>query len=117
MAAKEKRQEVVANEGVERAEADNAEEQVQPEDQAPQGSAQGAEDGSSGPSEIFEVQLNPKLRDINLVQIGDKVFYADLSVNRSQGTSYLNDEEYDEVSESKEPESGLQYIVKKKGVN
>lgn len=113
-------EEVVSNEGVERAQADNDQDLRSPE--AQDGQVQGqeadrAEAEEAQASEAFAVELNPKLYAMNMVQINGRDFYSDKDLNRSKGTSVLSDVEYEELKNMKDPETGLQYVVKEKGVN
>ena len=66
-------------------------------------------------SELVEVKLNPSLgiSAPSSVSIGDKLFYADATRNAAEGTTVITDVEYDEIKDVKEPETGLQYVVKK----
>jgi hypothetical protein len=119
--AKGSTEEAAMEEGRERAEVDNAQDQTdlaakeesgKAQDQA---EAQEAQDEERQPSEVFEVKVNPALgkHTPESVEIDGKVFYTDASRNRAEGTSLLNDLEYESISSVKEAESNKQYIVKK----
>jgi hypothetical protein len=119
--AKGSTEEAAMEEGRERAEVDNAQDQTdlaakeesgKAQDQA---EAQEAQDEERQPSEVFEVKVNPALgkHTPESVEIDGKVFYTDASRNLAEGTSLLNDLEYESISSVKEAESNKQYIVKK----
>lgn len=113
-------EEVVSNEGVERAQADNDQDRTEAQDGQAQVQGQEADRAEAEEvqaSEAFAVELNPKLYAMNMVQLNGRDFYSDKDLNRSKGTSVLSDVEYEELKNMKDPETGLQYVVKEKGVN
>jgi hypothetical protein len=119
--AKGSTEEAAMEEGRERAEVDNAQDQTDLAAKAESGKAQDeaeaqeAQDEERQPSEVFEVKVNPALgkHTPESVEIDGKVFYTDASRNLAEGTSLLNDLEYESISSVKEAESNKQYIVKK----
>ncbi len=98
-----------------RAQAEKPADQVPEEERAPQGAAQDRAEADGGPeegpTEVFQVKVNPKFTGKS-VTIDGKIFYKDTTLNASQGTMFLNDQEFDSISKVKEPEGGFQYIVK-----
>ena len=69
------------------------------------------------PSAFYEVQVNRALRFTDRVSVGGNLFYYDNTVNREQGTWVLDDVQYEDIKSLKDPETGLQYIVRKSTIS
>jgi hypothetical protein len=99
-------------EGKQRAEAEDSQESQDEEAEAAQAQAE-----AEAAAQVVEVQVNPALGVYAPAQvdISGRLFYMDRTENLAKGTPVLSSEDYDQVKEAKEPETGLQYIVKKRG--
>lgn len=68
------------------------------------------------PTEFYSVKVNPALPFTDRVSIyvsgESKIFYADETRNRDEGTPVVDDVQWETIKEAKDPDEGVAYIVK-----